>query len=91
MLAGAFDDPAGDGKALGQGVVVPEIGRVVEEIVGAVIDGLPIGGGHRAARGAPAHPGGDHARLAPEDRQQVFRPALFTSIPIFMSRGGVSA
>ena len=59
VAAGAFDDAGGDGQAVGEVLVVAEVGCVGEEVVGTVVDGDAVLGGEFAQGGAAAHAGGN--------------------------------
>src|ERR1700722_5487346 len=71
MTTGAFNDAGGDGNPRGQRLVVLEIGRVVEEIVGTVVHGLPLRRGHLSKRGTAAHARCDQTGLPAQNLQQV--------------------
>src|SRR5215469_17417698 len=71
MATSAFDYPGGDGEARSQGLVVVQIGRVSEQIVGTLVRRLPLLRLHPPQRGAAAYAGSYPTRLSSQKLQQV--------------------
>src|SRR5688572_630399 len=87
VAAGTFDDAGGDGEAGGEVFVVAEVFLVVQQVVGAAVDGLALRGRQTTLGRAATHAGGDIGDAAAQEAVQALVHPVFGRVLALAEEG----